>query len=62
MTTDYDLSEMEPAQVNLWLYLHIGDIYAQIAVGARQTIPQARRDSCRESHSADSPVPGCTLH
>jgi len=33
MTPDYDLSNLETAQVNLWLYLHIDDICAQIADG-----------------------------
>ena len=33
MTADYDLSNLETAQVNLWLYLHIDDICAQIAAG-----------------------------
>jgi hypothetical protein len=33
MAPDYDLSHLESAQVNLWLYLHIDDICAQITGG-----------------------------
>jgi len=31
MTPDYDLSNLESAQVNLWLSLHMDEICAQIA-------------------------------
>ena len=43
MTPDYDLSNLESAQVNLWLYLHIDDICSQIAAGraARRAVPDA---------------------
>ena len=41
MTPDYDLSNLEPAQANLWLYLHMDDIWDQIAAGgAGRATPQ----------------------
>ena len=43
MTPDYDLSNLETAQVNLWLYLHIGDICAQIAAGRSSGQPSEVR-------------------
>ena len=43
MTPDYDLSNLESAKVNLWLYLHVDDICSQIAAGraSRGTVPEA---------------------
>jgi hypothetical protein len=43
MTPDYDLSNLESAQVNLWLYLHLDDICSQIAAGraSRGPVPEA---------------------
>jgi hypothetical protein len=43
MTPDYDLSNLESAQVNLWLYLHLDDICSQIAAGraSRGLAPEA---------------------
>lgn len=43
MTPDYDLSNLESAQVNLWLYLHLDDICSQIAAGraSRGLVPEA---------------------
>ena len=40
MRPDYDLSNLELAQANLWLYLHIDDICAQIAGASGRAIPQ----------------------
>jgi hypothetical protein len=47
MTPDYDLSNLESAQVNLWLYLHIDDICAQIAAGraSRRAIPETAQEA-----------------
>lgn len=58
MTPDYDLSNLESAQVNLWLYLHIDDICAQITAGraSRRVIVVPPREGELREESVRSTV------